>query len=53
MTLELDPERLRPVEIPVHWGDNTKLRATTGWMPTVPLEQSLSDVLDWWRDRAG
>jgi GDP-4-dehydro-6-deoxy-D-mannose reductase len=51
MRLELDPERVRPVEVPVHWGDNTKLRASTGWEPTISLEQSLADVLDWWRSQ--
>jgi GDP-4-dehydro-6-deoxy-D-mannose reductase len=49
MRIELDAERLRPVEVPVHWGDNTKLRAATGWTPVISLEQSLADVLDWWR----
>ena len=51
MALELDAERLRPVEVPVHWGDNTKLRTVTGWQPSISLEQSLADVLAWWRDQ--
>ena len=51
MKLELDAERLRPVEVPVHWGDNTKLRTVTGWQPSMSLEQSLADVLAWWRDQ--
>lgn len=49
LRLELDPSRLRPVEVPVHCGDNTKLRDATGWSPEIPLEQSLRDVLEWWR----
>lgn len=49
MRLELDPARLRPVEVPVHWGDNAKLQQATGWQPTIPLEQTLADVLAWWR----
>jgi GDP-4-dehydro-6-deoxy-D-mannose reductase len=52
MRLDIDPDRLRPVEVPVHWGDNTKLRQTTGWQPSINLEQSLADVLQWWRERA-
>jgi GDP-4-dehydro-6-deoxy-D-mannose reductase len=46
---ELDEARLRPVEVPVFRGDNSKLRAATGWEPTIPLEQTLDDVLEWWR----
>ena len=46
---ELDPERLRPVDVPVVRGDNTKLRAATGWSPEIPLEKTLAEILDWWR----
>lgn len=53
MHIETDPSRLRPVEVPAHWGDNTKLRTATGWMPTIPLERSMADVLEWWRGRVG
>jgi GDP-4-dehydro-6-deoxy-D-mannose reductase len=51
MRLEVDPERLRPVELPVLRGDNGKLRGATGWAPTIPLDQTLADVLAWWRER--
>ena len=49
---ELDPERLRPVDVPEVCGDNTKLRDATGWSPGVALDQTLGDVLDWWRQRS-
>ncbi|MCU1374380.1 MAG: nucleoside-diphosphate-sugar epimerase [Actinomycetia bacterium] len=48
---EVDPERLRPVDVPVVRGDNAKLRAATGWSPEIPLEQTLGDILAWWRQR--
>jgi GDP-4-dehydro-6-deoxy-D-mannose reductase len=51
MRIETDPARLRPVEVPAHWGDNTKLRTATGWLPTIPLERSMADVLAWWRSK--
>jgi GDP-4-dehydro-6-deoxy-D-mannose reductase len=51
MRIELDPARLRPVELPVLQGDASKLRAATGWAPEIPLQQTLSDLLGWWRDR--
>jgi GDP-4-dehydro-6-deoxy-D-mannose reductase len=49
MKVVLDPERLRPVDVPVVLGDNTKLRTDTGWAPEIPLEKTLGDVLEWWR----
>jgi GDP-4-dehydro-6-deoxy-D-mannose reductase len=49
MKVVLDPDRLRPVDVAVLEGDNSKLRDATGWTPEIPLEQTLSDVLDWWR----
>ena len=51
MRIELDPERLRPVELPVLRGDPTRLREATGWQPEIPLEETLDGLLDWWRER--
>jgi GDP-4-dehydro-6-deoxy-D-mannose reductase len=53
MRLELDAGRLRPAEVAAHWGDNGRLREATGWEQRVPLEQSLADVLAWWRANEG
>ena len=44
-------QRVRPVDIPVLSGDASRLRALTGWVPAVPFQQSLEDVLDDWRQR--
>jgi GDP-4-dehydro-6-deoxy-D-mannose reductase len=49
--IEPDPERLRPSDIPRVVCDYTKLNACTGWVPSIGLEQSLSDVLKDWRAR--
>jgi GDP-4-dehydro-6-deoxy-D-mannose reductase len=40
-----DPELLRPADIQVLRGSYDKLRAQTGWEPTIPLHQSLLDVV--------
>jgi GDP-4-dehydro-6-deoxy-D-mannose reductase len=49
--IRIDPERLRPAEIPVIIGDATRLRQHTGWQPVIPFEQSLLDVLNDCRNR--
>jgi GDP-4-dehydro-6-deoxy-D-mannose reductase len=41
-----DPDLFRPVDVPVIVGDPSRLQATTGWHPEIPLEQTLHDVLD-------
>jgi GDP-D-mannose dehydratase len=46
----LDEARLRPSEIPVVWGDPSKLRTATGWTPEIPLRQTLADALDYARE---
>jgi GDP-4-dehydro-6-deoxy-D-mannose reductase len=45
MRLVPDPDLQRAVETPVLRGDPTKVRAATGWVPRIPLQQTLSDVL--------
>jgi GDP-4-dehydro-6-deoxy-D-mannose reductase len=46
-----DPARLRPSDVPVLLGDYSKFHAATGWKPTIPFEQTLADMLDYWRSR--
>lgn len=43
---EPDPALVRPADIPYLVGDAAKLRAATGWVPHVPLEATLRDVID-------
>ena len=47
--VEVDPERLRPVDIPIIEADTRKLHAATGWQPEIPLSQTLKETLDYWR----
>ena len=51
MNVEVDQARMRPSDVPILLGDSSKFRAATGWEPKISLEQTLSDLLDWWRDR--
>ncbi|MGE3274660.1 MAG: GDP-mannose 4,6-dehydratase [Vicinamibacterales bacterium] len=46
-----DPERFRPNDMPILVGDHTRLTADTGWHPTIPLEQTVDDLLDYWREQ--
>ena len=46
-----DPARLRPSDVPILWADDEKFRAQTGWQPQIPFEQTMHDLLDYWRDR--
>jgi GDP-4-dehydro-6-deoxy-D-mannose reductase len=46
VSVEQDPERLRSVDLPVQCGDASRLREATGWEPEIPLERTLSDMLE-------
>jgi GDP-4-dehydro-6-deoxy-D-mannose reductase len=48
---EVDPDRLRPGEPPVVYGSPASLSSATEWHPEIPLEGTLRDLLDWWRER--
>jgi len=48
--VERDPERYRPVDVPVAYGSAEKFRRQTGWEPQISFEQTLKDVLTYWRE---
>jgi GDP-4-dehydro-6-deoxy-D-mannose reductase len=50
--VEPDPALMRPSDTPVLLGDSTKLRQATGWRPEIPFEQTLDDLLNYWRSVA-
>lgn len=43
--IEVDPERFRPVDIPLLAGDPSRIHSL-GWRPEIPLRQTLSDLLE-------
>lgn len=53
VTVEIrkDPSRMRPSDVPVLIGDNTKFVNKTGWKPEVPFEKTMEDLLTYWRER--
>ncbi|MGD9001474.1 MAG: GDP-mannose 4,6-dehydratase, partial [Anaerolineae bacterium] len=50
--IERDPERYRPVDVPVAYGSAEKFYRRTGWEPRIPFEQTLRDTLAYWREQA-
>jgi len=49
--ISLDPDRLRPSDIPLLLGDNTKIRHQLGWQPEISIRDTLQAILDYWRER--
>ena len=50
---EVDPSRLRAHDVPEVRGSAARLREATGWQPEIPLEQTVADALQHWRERLG
>lgn len=48
---EVDPARLRPVDVPEVRADIAKLQAATGWRPEIDIDTTLADTLAYWRGR--
>ncbi len=46
-----DPDRMRPSDVEVLRADNSKFCNLTGWKPEIPLEKTLEDLLNYWRER--
>jgi GDP-4-dehydro-6-deoxy-D-mannose reductase len=44
-----DPQRMRPSDVPEVVCDASRLQEHTGWQPEISFEQSLEDILDYWR----
>lgn len=52
IAIRTDPRRLRPADQPILLGDSGRIREELGWQPTIPLDQTLDDVLAYWREQA-
>ncbi|MDO4891781.1 MAG: GDP-mannose 4,6-dehydratase [Eubacteriales bacterium] len=48
--VEIDPAKLRPVDVPIIEPDTKKIFNDTGWTSSIPLKQTISDTLDYWRN---
>jgi GDP-4-dehydro-6-deoxy-D-mannose reductase len=45
----VDPSRVRAHEVMDLRGDHGRLTAATGWEPVIPLRQTMSDTIEWWK----
>jgi GDP-4-dehydro-6-deoxy-D-mannose reductase len=49
--VDVDPDRLRPSDLPELVGDPSRARSELGWRNEIPLERTLEELLDGWRQR--
>jgi len=49
--VETDPDRLRPIDADLQVPNTAKFKAATGWEPVIPFEQTMKDLLEYWRKR--
>ena len=48
--VHVDAARFRPNDVPLLLGNPTRAREELGWTPLIPIEQTIDDVLGYWRD---
>lgn len=48
--VEVDPARLRPSDVTLQIPSTDKFREATGWKPEIKFDQTLQDLLNYWRD---
>lgn len=47
--VEKDPSKFRPADVPELLADSSKVMQVTGWKAEISFEQTLKDILDYWR----
>ncbi len=49
--VKVDPNRKRKTDIPLLLGNNEKIKNELNWSPEIPLDQTLKELLNFWRER--
>ncbi len=49
ISVRTDPARFRPHDTPMLLGDPARIRAEVGWAPVISMQQTLLDLIDYWR----
>ena len=47
--IKVDKDRLRPIDADLQVPDTSKFTNHTGWTPEISFEETMSDLLDYWR----
>lgn len=50
VSIEVDPQKLRPLDVPIIEADIRKIKKCTDWSPQISLETTLKETLDYWRE---
>jgi GDP-4-dehydro-6-deoxy-D-mannose reductase len=51
LSVKADPARYRPNDVPLLLGDPRRLHEELGWTPRIPIEQTIDDLLEYWRSQ--
>lgn len=51
ISIEVDPAKLRKTDVPLLLGSNRKISEEFGWTPTITIDQTLHDLLAFWRQK--
>ena len=49
LKIESDPQRMRPIDADLQVPDTTKFKSLSGWEPQYSFEETMSDLLNYWR----
>jgi GDPmannose 4,6-dehydratase len=49
--IQIDPDRIRPIDADLQIPDTTKFRSHTGWKPEIKFEKTMLDLLNYWRSQ--
>ena len=51
VTVKQDPSRMRPSDVMVLEGSHDKITKELGWQPSIPFQQTLKDLYEFWLER--
>jgi GDPmannose 4,6-dehydratase len=51
LKIEVDPDRLRPIDADLQVPNTSKFEHHTGWKQAYSFEQTMQDLLDYWRNK--
>jgi GDP-4-dehydro-6-deoxy-D-mannose reductase len=51
ISVEVEAAKLRKADMPFQSGSHEKISEETGWLPGIPIDQTLRDLLVYWRQK--